>query len=72
MDARAGGAPGQPWRVSGFTTDDPKGSPDHPTVGIEFWVGPQRYHMAIPLSTEAARMIGHAMIDMADHAEETA
>jgi hypothetical protein len=49
--------------------DDPKGSPDHPTVGIEFWVGPQRYHVPVPLTTEAARMVGRAMIDMADHAD---
>jgi len=69
MDVRVGGAPGEPWRVSGFTMDDPKGSPDHPTVGIEFWVGPQRYHVPVPLTTEAARMVGRAMIDMADHAD---
>jgi hypothetical protein len=72
MDTRVGGAPDEPWRVSGFTPDDPKGSPDHPTVGIEFWIGPQKYHVAIPMSTEAARMVGRAMIDMANHAEETA
>lgn len=71
MDARVGGAPEEPWRVSGFATEDPKGSPDHPVVGIEFWVGEQRYHVAVPLSPGAARMAGQAMIDMADHAEET-
>lgn len=69
MDSRVGGAPEEPWRVSGFTTDDPKGSPDHPTVGIEFWIGPYQDHVAIPISAEAARVVGQAMIDMADHAD---
>lgn len=70
MDARVGGAPEEPWRISGFKTEDPKGSPDHPTVGIEFWVGRQKYHVAVPISAAAARMVGQAMIDMADYAED--
>lgn len=69
MEARVGGAPGEPWRVSGFTIEDPKGSPVHPVVGIEFWVGEQMFHVAVPLSTEAARAAALAMIEMADHAE---